>query len=318
MPEILLHDCSPEAMLVTQSENHDTASMVSAELPILSRLLGRATGKPPDIDALLSSYDGEFYRVKRITRAKNWIDEARLSILGGTQLSVIEELGNRPELWDRGLINRFWFCVSPEPTEDVFQDEEVGVPDEVLRPYRERLVELGLYVRRHHPVEPYLLSEDADQIYTRWRNQFKRRHRTEGGELHYITGFCRKLEDKVLRWATNLHVFRNHRERRVSAEAIGDAIKLGRYALSHFSHLYQITHGSPSSSLERALRRHLAAKRGREITLRDIRNGLPSFAKATPEVQKEALDNLAEDGFLKRKEVKRTEGGRPSLRVVVL
>ncbi len=232
MPEILLHDFSPESMVLTQSENEDTASMVSAELPILSRLLGQATGKPPDINALLSSYDGEFYRVKRISRDKNWIEEARLSILGGTQLSVIESMNERPELWDRGLINRFWFGVSPEPTEDVFQDEEVSVPDEVLRPYREQLVRLGLYFRRNHPVGPYVLSAEADKLYTTWRNRFKRRHRVEHGELHYLTGFCRKLEEKVLRWATVIHVFTKHTEREVSEEAIKSALKVARYALA--------------------------------------------------------------------------------------
>jgi phage portal protein BeeE len=54
------------------------------------------------------------------------------------------------------------------------------------------------------------------------------------------------------------------------------------------------------------------------VKLRDIKNGLPSFAKATVELRDEAIDNLVEDGFLKRKEVRRKEGGRPSLRVVVL
>jgi hypothetical protein len=67
-----------------------------------------------------------------------------------------------------------------------------------------------------------------------------------------------------------------------------------------------------------SVRADLARKRGQEVTLRDIKRGLPSFAKAPVEVQDEALDNLAEDGFLKRKQVKREEGGRPSLRVVVM
>jgi hypothetical protein len=317
MPELILHDCSPEAMLLAQSQNDDTATMISAELPILSRLLGQSTGKPPDIDALLSSYDGEFYRVNRITRKKNWIDEARLSILGGTQMSVIEGLRNRPELWDRGLINRFWFCVAPEPTEDDMVDESVGIDDEILAPYKNRLVELGLLFRRHR-IEPYVLSAKADRVYTSWRNEFKRRHRLPGGELHHITGFCRKLENKVLRWATNMHIFADHQTREVSAQSIQDAMELGTYALAHFEHVYGLMHGSQASSIERALRTHLARKKGKEVTLRDIKRGLHSFAKASVEVQDEALDNLVEDGFLKRKEAARREGGRPSLRIVVL
>ncbi len=317
MPEILLHDVSPEAMLITQCENDDTASMVSAETPIFSRLLGRSTGKPPDIDALLSSYDGETYRVKRVTRAKNWVDEARLSILGGTQLSVIEELGTRPDLWDRGLVNRFWFCVSPEPTLDDLQDDDVEVPDELLKPFREKLVELGLHFRYHHPVEPYDLSDEAAAVFRAWRNRFKRRHRING-DLHHITGFCRKLEDKVLRWATNIHAFANHKEKEVSRKAMDSALLISQFALSHFLHVYAITHGSQTSAIERSLRTHLARKKGKEITLRDIKNGLPSFHKAPFEAQEEALNNLAEDGFLRRKEVKAKGGGRPSLRVVVL
>ena len=317
MPEFILHDCSPEAMLLTQSENDDTAAMISAELPVLSRLLGQATGKPPDIDALLSSYDGEFYRVNRITRKKNWIDEARLTILGGTQLSVIEGLRNRPELWDRGLINRFWFCVAPEPTEDDMVDEPVGITDEILAPYKNRLVELGLLFRRHR-IEPYVLSKKADEVYTAWRNKFKRRHRFAGSELHHITGFCRKLENKVLRWAGNMHIFANHDVHEINVQSMEDAIELAGFALAHFRHAYSIMHSSQASSIERSLRQHLGRKRGKEVTLRYIKRGLPSFAKASTETQDEALNNLAEDGFLKRIEVKRKDGGRPSLRVVVL
>ena len=317
MPQLILHDCSPEAMLIVQSENDDTATMISAELPVFSRLIGRATGRPPDIDALLSSYDGEFYRVDRVTRDKNWIDEARLNILGGTQMSVIEDLRNRPELWDRGLINRFWFCVSPDPTEEDFVDEPVGIGDEVLAPHRNRLVELGLFFRRHR-VEPYTLSGEANEMYTAWRNRFKRRHRLPGSELHHITGFCRKLENKVLRWATLGHVFASHQKREVGPQSIKDAIELSGFALGHFQHVHSIIHGSQTSSIERALRTHLARKRGKEIALRDIKRGLPCFAKASVDVQDEALDNLADDGFLRRIEAKRKEGGRPSLRVIVL
>ncbi len=206
----------------------------------------------------------------------------------------------------------------PNPTEDVFQDEEVSVPDEVLRPYREQLVQLGLYFRQNHPVAPYVLSAEADKLYTTWRNRFKRRHRIERGELHYITGFCRKLEEKVLRWATVIHAFTKQTEREVSEQAVKSALKVARYALSHFMHVYGLTHGSKTSSIERALRRHLAPKKGNEVTLRDIKRGLPSFARAPLEVQDEALENLEEDGFLKRKQVKRAGGGRPSLRLVVL
>ena len=317
LPQLIVHDCSPESMILVQSQNDGTATMISAELPVLSRLLGRSTGKPPDIDALLSSYDGEFYRVDRITRGQNEVSAARLNILGGTQISVVESMRDRPELWDRGLINRFWFCVSPEPTEDDFVDEPIGISDEMLAPYRERLTKLGLLFRRHN-LEPYILSGEADELYTAWRNRFKRRHRLPGTELNHLSGFCRKLENKVLRWATLLHVFVDHETREVSLQAMQDALALSNFALAHFQHVYALTNGSHSSSLERALRTHLARKKGQEVTLRKIKNGLPSFAKASLEVQNEALENLAEDGFLKRTEVKRAGGGRPSLRVVVL
>jgi hypothetical protein len=291
--------------------------MISAELPLLSRLLGQSSGKPPDIDALLSSYDGEFYRVDRITRDQNEVTEARLNVLGGTQTVVLESLRDRPEIWQRGLINRFWFCMSPEPTEADMVDIPIEAGDLVLAPYRNRLVDLGLFFRRHL-VEPYVLSAEADDLYTTWRNLFKRTHRLEGGKHHHISGFCRKLENKVLRWATLSHVFEDEMVREVGIESMEAAISLSEYALGHFEHVYQLVQGSPTSNLEKALRRHLFRKKGEEITLRQIGNGLPRFAKAPIEVREEALNNLAEDGVIARKTVKPEGGGRPSLRVVVL
>jgi hypothetical protein len=317
LPQLIVHDCSPESLIRVQSQNDGTATMISAELPLLSRLLGHSTGKPPDIDALLSSYDGEFYRVDRITRDQNEVTEARLNILGGTQTVVLESLRDRPEIWERGLINRFWFCISPEPTEADMVDIPIEAGDLVLAPYRNRLVELGLFFRRHL-VEPYVLSPEADKLYTSWRNLFKRQHRLEGGKHHHISGFCRKLENKVLRWSTLLHVFGEHDVRDVSVGAMEEAIRLSEYALGHFEHIYQLVQGSQTSNLEKALRRHLFRKRGQEITLRQISNGLPRFAKAPIEIREEALNNLAEDGVLTRKTVKPEGGGRPSLRVVVL
>jgi hypothetical protein len=163
-----------------------------------------------------------------------------------------------------------------------------------------------------------VLSPEADQLYTTWRNLFKRTHRLEGGQHHHISGFCRKLENKVLRWATLSHVFEDEMVREVSVESMEAAISLSEYALGHFEHVHQLVQGSSTSNLEKALRRHLFRKRGQEITLRQIGNGLPRFAKAPIEVREEALNNLAEDGVITRKTVKPEGGGRPSLRVVVL
>jgi hypothetical protein len=160
--------------------------------------------------------------------------------------------------------------------------------------------------------------EKTTELYTSWRNLFKGTHRLEGGKLHHMSGFCRKLENKVLRWSTLLHVFGDQYQNEVSAGAMEEAIRLSEYALGHFEHIYQSVQGSAASLLERSLRRYLSRFRGQEVRLRDIRRNLAVFAKASEETRKEAFEGLEEDGFLKRKMVKSELGGRPSPRVVVL
>jgi hypothetical protein len=160
--------------------------------------------------------------------------------------------------------------------------------------------------------------EKTTELYTSWRNLFKGTHRLEGGKLHHMSGFCRKLENKVLRWSTLLHVFGDQYQNEVSIGAMEEAIRLSEYALGHFEHVYQLVHGSPTGRLERSLRHYLDRFRGQEVKVRDIRRNLVAFAKASEETRKEALDDLEDDGFLKRKMVKSELGGRPSPRVVVL
>ncbi|MGB5812117.1 MAG: DUF3987 domain-containing protein [Polyangiales bacterium] len=315
MPQVIVSDVTPEVLVKIQSQNGDAASMVSGETPLWGKLCGRATGKPPDIEPYLSSYDGERYRVDRITRAANCVEQARLSILGGTQDAVMHAAHARPELSDRGLFARFSFCKVAPPDESQLHDDETPVGHDVRMPYENRLEELGLLFRRK-AFEPFELSPEAKTLYRVWRNCFKREHKLPNGALRDIAPFARKLENKVLRWAGLLHPLWNGEVGVLTQMDVERAILLVDFTIENFRAVDALVNEGPVTSLVSALTLWSRDKVGQTISLRDLRRQRTDYRRATPETRQAALDELEADGVVKLETL--LTGGRPSPVMVVL
>lgn len=317
LPQLLVSDVTPEALVKILAGNDGAAAMVSAETPLWSKLSGRSSGKPPDLEAFLSAYDGEFYRCDRVTRDQDHVEEARLAIVVATQDAVVHDLAARPDILDRGLLYRFTFCRAPNVTEADLVDEDVPVPESLRSPYDRTLRAWGLRFRRNPP-EPFRLSPEAAERYRTWRNRFKLRHRLEAGDLHDIAPFARKLENKVLRWSALLHPLWTDTPGVIEVEDVGRGLALVDWALAHHRELLGLISEGPTRSLARQLEKYFASRKGQTITERHLKRNFAPFGRAEPETQRAALEELEADAVVKLAKRQGPEGGRPSPVVIVL
>jgi hypothetical protein len=105
----------------------------------------KKAGRAKNFDDGLRALDDEAYRVDRITRGRNQVDEARLTIVGGTQSAVMRDVHKRPELTDRGFVARHLFC----KVESTFvEGRPEPVPGDLRDAYTETIRDLGLAYRR--------------------------------------------------------------------------------------------------------------------------------------------------------------------------
>jgi len=307
-PQVLVSDVSPEALVKVQSENGGAASMVSAETPFFARLTNLSNVQP--IECFLSSYSGEYYQVDRITRSQNEVECARLAIIVATQDKALKAIHQRPELVDRGLISRFTFYLAPEISECDLNDDDAGVSPGLTVYYDALLTGIGLRCRDETPELQF--AADAALFRQVWRNDFKRRHRLRGGDLHDISQHCSKLEDKVIRWAGLLHVLWGSRpEDQITIEDFQRALLLVDFDLHHYRLALAYITGGPVYFLAETLKRRLPEWEGETVTVRELKRSVAEFRKADESVQRRVLEELEAARLIRVETIRAAEGKSP-------
>ena len=308
-PQVMVSDVSPEALVRVQSDNGGAASMVSAETPLFARLTNLSNVQP--IECFLSSYSGEYYQVDRITRAQNEVECARLAIAVATQDKALKAIHQRPELVDRGLISRFTFYLAPDITEADLNDDDTGVEPGLTAYYDALLTRIGLQCRDEMP--EFRLSETAALFRQTWRNQFKRRHKLRGGDLHDISQHCSKLEEKVVRWAALLHMLWGTRPTgEISDADLQRALALVDFDIHHYRLALEHITGGPVYFLVQLLKQRLPGWEGETVKVRELKRNVSEFRKAEESVQRKALEELEAEGLIEVETVAPKGGGRPS------
>ncbi len=315
--QCIVSDASPEALIKVQAENSGAVALVSPETTLLSQM--SSTTRPIPLQGYLSSHTGEAYEVLRITRGPNDIECARLAIFAATQEVGLKEILNRPEIITKGVVPRCTFYVAPAITEQDLRDDDPAVSEELALKYEETLRELGLKYRGN-PAVPFQFSPEAKRLRDAWRNNFKRKHRLEGGKLYHLTEHCSKLEDKVVRWAGLLHVLWCEEEgRQAGVIGVDDwtrALELVPFDLRHFQAALDVIEEGPAEVLAAKLRAWFRSRRGQTLRLRDIGRHFRPFRRAEDRVKEEALGQLEDEGIVRQ--VNTSKGTKPSPGVVVL
>ena len=107
-------DITPERLAMLMHDNHGRMPAVNDEGSILGHALG-LYAQTPNLDLLLKAYDAsETYTADRKGGTNGptavRIERPTLTMLSAIQPSMVDRIGEKPELLDRGLVGRVMWC----------------------------------------------------------------------------------------------------------------------------------------------------------------------------------------------------------------
>lgn len=311
---LYVDDVTTEKLVSIMASNHGRAALISSEGGIFDTLAGIYT-RNVNIDVMLKGYSGDTIRVDRIGRESESIMNPTLTVLLMTQPKVISEVLGNATFRGRGLTARFLYCL---PTSSVgerrFQSEPVS--PEIYQRYEQRIVNM---LEDEYPPRPEVitLSEKASELLTAFAEEIEPKMKAEYAEIADWVG---KLVGNTLRIAGLLcragvyrtPEFLTENDRLVvSGETMANAIRLGRYYLSHALAVYDVI---PEAAMHRDANRILQMIRERHMTEFDRRIAMRYCRafKTVAEIQP-VLDFLDDYGYIIRQPDKTFTGGRPPL-----
>ena len=253
-----------------------------------------------NIDVLLKGFSGDPIRVDRIGRTSECIMNPALTMFLMVQPSVLSGLMQNKTFRGRGLTARFLYSM---PTSFVgrrrYRTEPI--PDEVYRRYEARIRNM---LQEEYPKEPerITLSEEADKMIEAFAEELEPRLKDEYadiadwagkliGNTHRIAGLlCRASVDRFEEF------FEEREPLVISAENMGNAIRLARYFLEHAKAAYSLMGADDTAKQCQYV---LAAVKDNGLMgfkRRDIMRLCRSFKKA--EELQPVLDHLIDYGYI--------------------
>ncbi|MBR1567221.1 MAG: DUF3987 domain-containing protein [Oscillospiraceae bacterium] len=311
---LYVDDITTEKLVSVMAGNHGRAALISSEGGIFDTLAGIYT-KNVNIDVMLKGYSGDTIRVDRIGRESESIMNPSLSILLMTQPKVVSDVLGNATFRGRGLTARFLYCL-PASTVGERRFQSQSVPDAVYQMYEQKIVNM---LEDEYPPRPEVitLSPEASALLTSFAEEIEPKLKTDYADIADWVG---KLVGNTLRIAGLLcraDVYRtpeflSENDRlAVSGETMANAIRLGRYFLSHALAVYDVI---PEVAMHRNADRILRMIREKKLTAFDRRTAMRNCRsfKTVADIQP-VLDFLDDYGYISRMPEKNAVSGRPPL-----
>ena len=294
-----MDDITTEKLVSVMASNHGRAALISSEGGIFDTLAGIYT-KNVNIDVMLKGYSGDTIRVDRIGRESVNIMRPSLTVLLMTQPKVVSDVLSNKTFRGRGLTARFLYCL-PKSWVGERKFQSRPVPDEVYQQYERKIVNM---LEEDYPERPDIitLSPEASKLLTGFAEELEPKMKEEYAE---IADWAGKLVGNTLRIAGLLcraGVYRSpeflyeNEPLVVSGETMANAIKLGRYYLSHALAVFDVI---PEAAMHRDADRILKMIRDRKLADFNRRTAMRfcQTFKTVAEIQP-VLDFLEDYGYI--------------------
>lgn len=314
--QLYVDDVTPEKLVSIMAANHGRAAIISSEGGIFDTLAGIYT-KNVNIDVMLKGYSGDTIRVDRIGRESETIMDPTLTIFLMVQPKVISAVLSNATFRGRGLTARFLYSM-PRSTVGDRRYESEPVPEEVYQRYERKIINM---LEDEYPMQPEVitLSPGAAGLLRDFAEELEPKMK---GEYAEIADWVGKLVGNTLRMAGILcraGVYRSHGMLEegetgplvVSEETMANAIRLGRYFLSHALAVFDVI---PENEMYKQADRILKMVREKSLSEFDRRLAMRNCRtfKTVSEIQP-VLDFLEDYGYILRMPEKPTSTGRPPL-----
>lgn len=312
---LYVDDITTEKLVSVMAGNHGRAALISSEGGIFDTLAGIYT-KNVNIDVMLKAYSGDTIRVDRIGRESESIMNPTLTILLMTQPKVVSDVLSNPTFRGRGLTARFLYCL-PDSSVGERRFQSRPIQDTVYQRYEQRIVNMLEDEYSKQP-EVITLSPEASNLLTDFAEEIEPKLKTDYAE---IADWAGKLVGNTLRIAGLLcragvcrapEFLSENEPLRVSGGTMADAIRLGRYYLSHALAVHDAIPQSAMYSQAEKILRMIREHQLTGFTRRDAMRFCQTF-KRVDEIQP-VLDFLEDMGYIASVDTKPTHvKGRPPL-----
>lgn len=310
MPRVVCGDTTPERLARLLHENGGKMALMDAEgSGPFGVMLGRYSDKGPNLAVYLSSHTGDTLRVDRVGSDPIIVRDPALTMAVMIQPEVLRRLGQAHEARGLGLVARILWCV-PESLVGRRVARPPAMQRHVADQYRANVLAMLEYPEAGE-AKVLRCSREADDLLVGLFEEIEPR-RGERGDLYQISDWVNKLEGAVARIAGVLHcstTISNPWSVEVSAETMANAIRIGRYLLSHATAALRMMGvdelmENAKRVLEWAVTDGLAT-----FSKRDAHRGLASRFKQSNDLD-HPIDLLVDRGFIRQVHVQAKERGR--------
>lgn len=297
---LCIDDVTPEALSRLLSQNR-ALIMLSDEAGMLKNFGGRYSNGIPNLDLLLKCWSGETYRKDRCNGEALLLKEPYLSVCLCAQPYIVENLMSSEYFRSSGLTARFLYTfpksyvgIREYDTPDIPVQVKGGYHSIVFSAFNSRVV----FRKRNVPL---FLSEDGRQKFIHYYNtEIEPKLRDRFAECQNWGG---KYHGLILRLSGILHCMsefskdRMPENERISAETIGNAIRIGEYYTRQAVFAYTQNEFDKSIAGAEYVLRKLTAKQINEITPRELLHTCRKFK--TMEELRVSVELLIEHGYIK-------------------
>lgn len=328
MPEILLppqlwtSDATPERMGSLLCEHGECMAWMSSEGGIFDLLQGRYSNGIPNLDLVLKAHSGDSERVDRGSRPPVFLQSPRLSIGLSPQPDVLRGLAAKPGFRGRGLLARFLYLLPHSPL-GYRALKTTPIPERVRVAYT-----AGIYALLD--IEPAIIEDCSAPFHllrlsgeaALERHEFAQAIELQmrpGGDLEHFTDWAGKAPGAAVRLAGILHAVKHSHGKPWEIEITGETMTAALEIMAVFTHHSLATLGVMGADPTIAAARHvwnwIERNRSPEFNIREAFNALRNtFPRVKGLV--DALDALAERGYVEVSEAPNSGPGRPPSPIV--
>lgn len=300
LPQLVLDDCTPEAMVAALAAQGGSIGIVSTEPTLLSNLAGRYSGGNPSTENFLKATSGDPIIVNRMSRGTLTVDDPCLSVVTCIQPGLIADLSQKPGFRESGLLARFLWSV-PDPMVGMHEISPGGIPDDVADLWARKLTTLAT-VARSRPGRTYMtLTDGAEKVFTEFRTALEPMLHPGHGRLAPVADWASKLPGATARIAAALTLLEDPENDRIGEHVMDCAVVLAKWYCRHALKAFGAIHSTDGSQDHASqVLQWLVHKGARVVTVREVHKSLSGrqWVKSAAEI-KAALALLAEHGHIR-------------------
>lgn len=318
-----LQDVTPEALIDTLYNNKERAAIIGDEATLFKILCGAYNSKGAagvNFDILLTSYDGEPYKVSRKNSGNIYLKSPLVTIGTMIQPQPFKQVLQNSDLNGKGLLQRFIFSC-PRSNVGNIPFSAPQIPKKTAEAYSELLYKLLALPESEEPAA-LGFDKEATSIIEYYHYELQKKLKP-GGAFSDLAEYASKQEAKVLRIAALLHLCEHSAGELITGYTAMQAVKIGVWLESQATAALEAEMMTDTERNARYLLRKLKTKltelikkaKGGKLKALTKSDLLRMCRKLSAEELQEALAYLDDMGALKYNEEKTS--GRAKMNVIV-